>query len=211
MKILVGQWLYSLAVAGMILFFMAAGASTASADEVSFLVDPDVFDTNMDGFITGTEFVTAGTDGTVFTFEPTNNFVGSDRLLLSPSNGLHYGGGGGSTLSFDFWTDRDITLEQYTLSSNGFFLGNPDFHMLDGVTVLSANNTSNSAGDAYTFNGGTLDLAAGTVYSFEVQTSGAAIQAYMASWQYSASAIPEPASGIVLLGAYAILRRRRRN
>ena len=118
--------------------------------------------------------------------------------------------GGGSTLSFDFSSNENIVLNSYTLSSSGFFLGNPLFHIQQGASVLSANNTSNSSGDTHVFNGGPLLLNGGTTYTFQTQTgtTGAGVQAFMASWDYSV-AVPEP-SGIMTLGAFSLLLIRRR-
>lgn len=137
---------------------MLAATTTqiATAASVSFLVDPASIDTSMDGFITGNEFQPVGDDGTVFGLEPTNNLVGADRFLLSNTSGLHFGGGGGSTLSFDFTASKNISLESYTLSSEGFFLSNPSFNIMEGASVLSSSNTSNSSGDTHNFNGGPL-------------------------------------------------------
>lgn len=181
------------------------------ADEIlSFQVDPNTFDTNMDGFITDTEFTPLGSDGTQFIFTPTNNLVGSDRLQLDPTTGLRYGGGGGSSLSFDFVSNRDISLNSYTLSSAGFFLGDPTFRVLETATVLSEDNTSNSSGDTYSFNDGPIEITANTTYSFETQVSGAGIQAYMGSWSYSVTAIPEPSSFALLVLAGSVIRLGRR-
>jgi len=78
-----------------VLFFLL-GALAAAAQSVTFMVDPNIFDTNpMDGQITGTEFLTSGSDGTLWAFVPTDNLVGGDRFLLSETSGLQYGGGGG--------------------------------------------------------------------------------------------------------------------
>lgn len=188
-----------------------APSSTVLAEDVSFLVDPDTIDDNMDGFITGSEFQPAGTDGTIFDLLPTDNLVGGNRFLLSETSGLHYGGGGGSTLSFDFSVNQDISLDSYTLSSSGFFLGNPSFNIMEGAVVLSSTNTSNSSGDTHAFNGGPIDLTAGTTYSFEAQVVGAGVQAFMGSWSYTPTNIPEPGSFCVLsaIGFAALSRRRR--
>ena len=176
----------------------------SSAETVSFLVDPATIDTNpADGFITGSEFEPVGSDGIVFSLLPTNNLVGGDLFQLSETTGLHYGGGGGSTLSFDFSVNKDITLESYTLSSSGFFLGDPTFNIQLGDLILSSENTSNNSGDTHNFNGGPLHLTAGMVYSFETQVFGAAIQAYQESWTYT-SIVPEPGA-LTLLGLSVIL------
>lgn len=213
MTILVRALIRKIALCG---FLMACGmtvsATPASADVVSFLVDPATFDSNSDGFITGHEFQPMGTDGTVFDLEPTLNLVGADRFLLNLSTGLHFGGGGGSTIEFEFSVDKDLTLDSYTLSSAGFILGNPVFDIRENSTVLSSGNTAIASGDTHNFAGGPITLDAGTVYTFEATTFGAATQSFMAAWNYTPSAIPEPGSatclglaGLVLLG----VRRRR--
>ena len=196
---------------GMLLMVAAITAQTTYAETVSFLVDPDTIDANMDGFITGNEFQPVGTDGTIFDLEPTANLVGGLRFLLSDDQGIHYGGGGGSTLAFAFSVNRDISLESYTLASTGFFLGNPEFNIEEGATELSSLNTSNASGDTHAFNGGPIALTAGTTYTFETQVNGAAIQAFMESWTYSSTAIPEPgALGLLMLSAVAMGARRSR-
>jgi hypothetical protein len=187
----------------------------AQANSVSFLVEPDDYDANNDGFITDDEFQPEGMDGgspdgVIFALVPTNNLVGGDRFLLAPDTGLHFGGGGGSTLSFDFTLNADIELETYTLADNGFILGDPIFDILDGGDVLSMANTAVDNGDTYPFNGGPLLLDAGTTYSFNVTDFGAGIQSFMASWQYTV--VPEPASCILLgaMGLTMVRPRRRR-
>lgn len=174
---------------------------------VSFLVDPDTIDVNMDGFITGNELMPVGSDGVVFTTEPTDNLVGTDRFSLSLARGIHFGGGGGSTLSFDFSVDHPVTLNSYTLASSGFILGDPDFDIREGANVLSASNTAVSNGDTHNFNSGPISLDAGTTYSFVVNTTGAGIQSFMASWDYTL--VPEPATGWIGLVMLAGLSGRR--
>lgn len=192
-----------LGILAICLLLPAAGLQGAM---VSFLIKPDDIDGNSDGFITGTELSPIGDDGTLFTMVPTNNLVGSNRFLLNETRGLQFGGGGGSTLSFDFTPSRDILLESYTLASDGFFLGNPLFDIREGTASLSTGNTAIASGDTHAFAGGPLALSAGTTYSFNVTVSGAAVQSYMASWNYT----PEPASLTLLgLAGLAAIRRRR--
>ena len=186
---------------------VALAVSSVDAATVSFQVDPATIDTSpADGFITGTEFSPTGSDGTVFTMMPTNNLVGSDRFLLSAADGLQFGGGGGSTLSFDFTTNQDITLDRYVLG-NGFFLSNPDFDIRDGAIVLSAANTSVAAGDGHAFNTAPISINSGTTYSFVVNSGGAAVQSFMESWDYTL--VPEPASA-GLLGLLLLVGRGKR-
>lgn len=182
-----------------------------NADEiVSFQVDPDTIDSNNDGFITGSEFQPIGTDGTVWMLTPTDNLVGADRFLLSETRGLHFGGGGGSTLSFDFEVDQDVFLESYTIADTGFILGDPTFDILEGATLLSSNNTATSNGDTHLFEGGPVELTVGTTYSFQVNNAGAAIQSFMASWEYSAASVPEPGSASILMLSLLVVGKRRR-
>ncbi|MBZ0171398.1 MAG: hypothetical protein K8E66_03370, partial [Phycisphaerales bacterium] len=77
------------------------GMVGSGVHNVNFQVDPDDYDTNFDGFITGNEFQPEGSfggnpDGVFFSMIPTDNLVGGSRFLLSETNGLHFGGGGGS-------------------------------------------------------------------------------------------------------------------
>jgi hypothetical protein len=196
---------------GVALIFYACSANIVSADVVSFQVDPTAFDANMDGNITDDEFNPVGDGGTIFSLTPTDNLVGADRLFLDPSTGLQYGGGGGSSLSFDFMVNENISLESYTLSSSGFFLGDPIFNISQGATVLSSMNTSIASGETHSFNGGPLLLTAGTNYSFETQVSGAAIQSFVSSWTYSTTSVPEPGSaGLLAVAGLAVGMRRRR-
>jgi hypothetical protein len=199
--------LRSLLATGIALTLLAAPINT-QAETISFLVDPATFDANTDGFIMGDEFSPVGSDGTVFSLVPTVNLVGFPRLLLSLTNGLIFGGGGGSTLSFDFTADHTIELDSYTLSSNFLFLGNPVFDIREGATILSVSNTAINSGDTHSFAGGPILIEAGTTYTFIATTTGAAIQSFMASWQYHA--VPAPASfALLTLGLGCIPRRRR--
>ena len=172
--------------------------SRSEAGMVSFQVDPTTIDGNSDGFITGNEFSPVGDDGVVFTMEPTNNLVGGDRFLLSATTGLRFGGGGGSTLSFDFSVDQDIKLDSYTLAIDFAFLGDSVFDIRQDTDVLSAANTAVMSGDTHNFNSGPVPIDAGVTYTFITEAGGAAVQSFLASWQYTA--IPEPGSlSLVLL------------
>ena len=115
----------SISLTTAILFAVATGDTCA--ETMSFLVDPDSIDGDMDGFISGAEFSPIGSDGTTFAMTPTGNLVGFDRFHLRATTGLRFGGGGGSALTFDFSVDRDIELNAYTLGTSFSFLGNPVF------------------------------------------------------------------------------------
>lgn len=196
----------------LIVFVLLAPTATTFADVVSFLVDPNTIDSNNDGFITGNEFQPVGSSGTIFDFTPTNNQVSFPRFQLSDQRGLRYGGGGGSTLEFTFSTNQDISLESYQLASSGSILGDPTFAIKAGDTILSNSNTSVGNGNTYSFNSGPINISSGEVYTFEVINSGAAIQSYMDSWNYTVTAVPEPGTVLFLSSTClisAITRRRR--
>lgn len=180
------------------------------AGMLSFHVDPATIDGDNDGFITGNEFSPVGDDGVAFTMEPTDNLVGGDRFLLSLNNGLHFGGGGGSTLSFDFSADHDIELESYSLATHFAFLGDPVFDIRQGTDVLSTSNTSVASGDAHSFNSDPVSIEAGMTYTFITEAGGAGVQSFMSSWQYTV--IPEPSMIMILTATLSVgcLARRRR-
>lgn len=174
--------------------------STASrAESVSFLVDPATIDVSpSDGIISGSEFSPTGTDGTIFALTPTNNLVGADRFLLSPVNGLSFGGGSGSTLSFDFTPSNSIQLESFTIGG-GLSINNPVFDIREGASVLSMSN-SGDASDSFV--GAPLTLQGGTTYSFVVTAPGAGVQRQMASWEYTV--VPESTTASICLLAVAL-------
>ena len=181
------------------------------ADVISFLIDPDTIDSDSDGFISGTELSPIGSGGTEFVFEPINNLVGAPRFFLHETRGLQFGGGGGSSLEFTFRTNEDIELESYTLASSGFFLGNPVFDIREGATVLSESNTAIASGNTHTFVDGPISIQAGTDYTFITTAPGAGVQSFMASWDYSVTAVPEPGTTTILLamGTLVAIRRRK--
>lgn len=186
---------------------VSVGTAQAGVHSVSFLVDPDTIDANNDGFITGGEFQPVGSSGHVFALTPTNNLVGADRFLLSDTRGLHFGGGGGSTLSFDFSVNQDIELTTYTIASTGFILNNPLFDLRKDADVLSTGNDATPNGLTAAFGGGPVTIEAGETYSFVVTNTGAAIQSFMDSWNYNV--VPAPA-GIGALGLFGLASMRRR-
>ena len=197
--------------AAMLLIAVLHAIPAGGAETVSFLVDPDTIDANMDGFITGNEFAPIGSDGVQFTMTPTNNLTGADRFQLSDTLGLRYGGGGGSTLSFDFSADQNIMLETYTITNNNSVLGNPLFNLLEGTTVISLDNPGEQTTGTTSFASGPIELAAGTTYTFQVTNGNAATQSYLQQFGYSVTAIPEPGCllPLVTLGLATAFRRKR--
>ena len=154
---------------------------------------------------------TAG--GVTFTFFDFNGVAGAQ---FSPdSNGdvsLRLGGGGGSPTLFSFTVDQDVTLTEYGLAGRFDYLNSPIFDILDDGTALSADNflgPNPGAQMDFAFNDGNLSLSAGTVYTFDVKDTGAAVQGFLESFVFEASAasVPGPAAlgllgfGCVLLAA----------
>ncbi len=141
--------------------------------------------------------------GVNFTMVPIDNLVGSPRWV--GGDRITFGGGGGSSLEFDFTPDFDVTLDSYTIDL-GFILGNPTFQIREGVNVLSAVNDADVNG-TFGFDGGPISLDAGTTYTFENNEFGAAMQSAFSAWQFTV--IPEPSTLCLLgLGALGLLRRR---
>ena len=190
-----------------LLIIFACCAWNVDAAVVTFLVDPDTIDINPDDdIVDGTEFSPLGSDGTMFVMTPTGNQTGPNRFLLSDVNGLSFGGGSGSTISFDFTPGATIDLNSYTIGG-GLSVNSPLFDIKDGGTSISVANDGTTSG---TFNGGPLRLLGGTTYSFEVTNNAATIQRQMARWDYTTVAVPEPSSWLclVLVGLGISWRRR---
>ena len=133
-----------------------------------------------------------------------NNLVGSPRFI-SGASGLRFGGGGGSSLEFQFSVDKPVTLDSYGLASFGI-LGNAEFNILDETTVISGPNQADTAGSNDFIDMPALE--AGTLYTFKVNTSGAAIQASFETWGFSV--VPEPSSAVLGALSFPILFRFRR-
>lgn len=151
-------------------------------------------------------------NGVTLTFTATDNLVGGDRFIGmqvgNVINGLHLGGGGGSTLEFTVSSDSLVTLDSYTTSAGGFFLGGAGFNVagpgVNSVGNLIGANDINSA-----FASGPLLLQPNQDYTFTVTPVGSAVQSYVSS--FTVSAVPEPSSACVLMlvGIGGWLYRRR--
>lgn len=160
------------------------------------------------------DVVTEQLNGVTYSFTSTSNLVGGVRWLLGGSgtipNGLHVGGGGGSTLAFDLTVSANVLLTGYgTNEAGGFPLGTPTFDMTDGVTTLISNGQINPG---VSVSGLNIALNTGTTYSFTLANTGAAVQGFFTSFEVQSTApVPLPA-GLPLLvggiGALAWLRRR---
>ena len=178
----------------------------AGGGVLDFRLDVSVFDANMDGFITGDEFMPVGSDGVQFTITPISNLVGGPRVTIDELRGLRFGGGGGSMLTFDVTPDQTIDLDAYTINTTTFILGNPTFDVGQNDGIFSMGNNANVAG-TFAFEGGSLRINAGETFRFTVTNSGAAIQSFFESWSYTL--IPAPGSaGLVALAGVVALRRR---
>ena len=191
-----------------------AGAAQAQ-NIVDFRVDGDALDTDMSGFVEGTEFTAMGTsggmdDGVLFSFMPSTNLVGFPRFLLSETTGIQFAGGGGSSISFTFMTNQAINLMSYEISDGGFILDTPAFDILDGATTLSSGNDASDAveGVFTAFDGGPILIEAGVEYTFVATGTGAAVQSFLGAFEYSIVPGPGVAS-LLALGGVVGLRRRR--
>jgi hypothetical protein len=152
--------------------------------------------------------------GATVTFESVANLVGGTGRFVGleqgvTSNGLHLGGGGGSTLEFTISSSQDIQLVSYATDGGGFFLNPPTFDIA-GLGASSVGNSLDPGDPANLIAGGPVTLLAGEVYTFDVQNTGATVQAFVSSMEFTA--VPEPGSMSVLLvvGLAAGLVRRRR-
>lgn len=152
---------------------------------------------------------TAG--GVVFTFTAINNLVSVPRFndLTNTGFGIQLGGGGGSVLEFTLETSANVTLDSYSTVSDGFFLGTPTFNVTGG-TVNSTGNPLPQDIAANVFAGGSLLFEAGNLYTFDIENTGAAVQAFLGGIEFTVVPLPAPAlllaSGLLGLAAH---RRRR--
>lgn len=174
----------------LVLTVLFALGSNANAGTIDFTGIPNN-DTN--------QFVQTDM-GVTFTFTPTDNFVGGPRWINpGSSNGLFFGGGGGSSIEFTFTTDTNVTLDTYTIG-NVFHLGNPQFDILDNtLSNISSGNNTNIDG-TFVFNSGPLTINAGELYTVDITTIGAGVQSAFTSWEFTSTAVPEPSS-LLLFGS----------
>ncbi len=192
--------------------FLFALSVPAGAVPVDFT--DGVFNTIVNSGINDEPVVfTETADGVTFTFESTLNLVGVERFLgIRPGvigNGLHLGGGGGSTLLFTLVVDQAVSLNSYSTDTGGTFLNSPVLD-ITGPGVSSLGNGLAQGNAANAFAGGPLLLEAGALYTFDVQNTGAAVQAFVASFDVTAVAAPEPALAWLGLGLAALAARSRR-
>jgi len=153
--------------------------------------------------------------GATLTFESTVNLVGTERFLGleqgMTSNGLHLGGGGGSTLQFTVSSDQDIQFLSYATDGGGGFLGDRTFD-ISGLGASSIGNSLAPGNPTNLVAGGPITLLANEVYTFDIQNGGAADQAFISSFDVQA-AVPEPGSASILLMTVLgtrLMRRRRK-
>ncbi|MEN0019613.1 MAG: hypothetical protein AAF747_01880 [Planctomycetota bacterium] len=196
---------------------LASAGSAAAQGTVSFVTtqaERDAFDAagNADNFLNGSEFQPVGTDGVQFILRPVTNLVGFPRFISNNAAGINFGGGGGSSLAFTFEADAPLDLESYIINDAFGFLNAPTFSIEDGGTVLSAGNDGSRptglGNQSRAFVGGVLRLEADTQYTFRADTTGAAVQAFIAGFNYTV--VPTPASaGLLAMAGLAATRRRR--
>ena len=211
-----------------ILLAAAALATTNAAHALTLDLTDGVFTTVTPSIIPGDPVVFSDTAGGVtFTFTATNNLVGVNRFISGLgdnfSNGIVFGGGGGSTISFDFTVDTEIEVTGYRGFDQTFLTG-VNATLREGATTLDSgvafNSDGNSAADAAleAFAGGaSFLLSAGTVYSVDVNNASPVTQSFLTGIEFdlinSPPAVPLPAGLPLLLaglGSFAWLRRKAR-
>ncbi|MEM7252028.1 MAG: VPLPA-CTERM sorting domain-containing protein [Pseudomonadota bacterium] len=187
--------------------------SSAQADPVNFV------DGNFNLIATGgpgaeARIFSETVGGSILTLEATLNLVGAERFLNmvlgNPNNGLHLGGGGGSTLEFTVTPSTDVILNSYSTVSSGFFLGTPTLD-ITGPGVSSLGNSLAGGNPSNALTGGPLSLEAGETYLFDVQGTGASVQTFIS--EFDITPVPLPAAAWMLAGAMLSLvavRRRRK-
>lgn len=153
---------------------------------------------------------TESAGGVVFTFTATNNLVGVPKFndLASTGLGIQLGGGGGSVIEFTLATSATVTLDSYSTVSNGFVLGTPTFD-ISGGSVASNGNTLVEDIAANPFAGGPLLFEAGTIYTFDIENTGAAVQAFLGGIEFTVVPLPAPAL-LLASGILGLLARKRK-
>lgn len=153
---------------------------------------------------------TAG--GVVFTFTATNNLVGVPRFndLTSTGLGIQLGGGGGSVIEFTLATSADVTLDSYSTVSSGFFIGMPPpTFNISGGSIVSTGNALTEDIAAIVFAGAPLLFEAGTIYTFGIENTGAAVQAFLGGIEFTVVPLPAPAL-LLASGVFGLLAHRRK-
>lgn len=153
---------------------------------------------------------TESASGVVFTFTATNNLVGVPKFndLTNTGFGIQLGGGGGSIIEFTLETSANVTLDSYSTVSNGFFLGTPTFDITGGSIVSSGNALPEDVA-VNPFAGGPLLFEAGTIYTFDIENTGAAVQAFLGGIEFTVVPLPAPAL-LLASGFLALLARKRK-
>lgn len=211
------------------LFALAIVTSASAASATTFTIDLS------DGVFTEVTPSACCTDqpvvfsetagGVTFTFTALNNLVGETRFIgLTGTRGMAVGGGGGSTLQFALAASEDVDLESYTTGVNNFFLnaGNLSLAIYEGIgtggTLLSSGNAMTASATPFTFAGGAIALMGGDSYTFNLTGTGAAVQSFFASMDFTKTSgtgptpIPLPAAGWLMLaglGGLGLAARRR--
>lgn len=145
--------------------------------------------------------------GVTFTFVATNNLVGGPKFNGGPtlSNGVHVGGGGGSSLEFTMTVNSDVTLTGYSTghpSNSVFELGTPIFDLLDGVTVLIDDGDINPG---QVVGGLSVALTSGTTYTFDINQGSAGTQGYFKTLEFDRAVVPVPAALPLAAAGFGLL------
>ncbi len=155
-----------------------------------------------DGLFTEIESATSGLPrlftetaaGVVFTFTATGNLAGEPQFnnLATAGFGIQVGGANQSMIEFTLATSANVTLDSYSTVSNGFVLGTPTFN-ISGGSIVSNGNTLVQDIAANPFAGGPLLFEAGTIYTFDIENTGLAVQAFLGGIEFTVVPLPAPA------------------
>ncbi len=170
-----------------------------------------------DGLFTAIEHGTTGlprvftetASGVEFTFTATENLTGEAQFnnLATPGFGIQLGGGNQSVIEFTLASSASVMLNSYSTVSNGFFLNPPTFN-ITGDGVASSGNTLVEDIAVNPFAGGPLLFEAGTIYTFDIENTGLAVQAFLGGIEFTVVPLPAPAL-LLATGVLALLARQR--
>ena len=200
---------------------LAAAVLATSAQAVTVDLTDGDFTTVTGTIIPGDPLVFTETAGGVtFTFTALNNLVGVTRFLSGAgddfSDGIVFGGGGGSSTQFSISSSQDVSVTSYS-GRNSRFLVNPRLSVsAGGSTLVSGRPFTSDADSSYSLPNALGNLLANVDYTLTVTNAGSTTQGFLTGFEFEpvSAAVPLPASLPLLLaglGGIAVMRRRRRS